>query len=111
VAGSRLRHAVSGKSIGKGQEQGTSTLGVDVRKIMTVTMEFDLGDRRTHLARLKSGYEAAASAATAAVERELLEGSVATVRTRMSYDYRYFGVAAEQTESVDDEVEDEDAPL
>lgn len=83
-----------------------------MRKIMTITLEFDLGDRRTHVSRLKSGYEAAASAAIAAVEKELLEDSVADVRTRMSYDYRYYSVTKEQMETVDSELNEEtDGPV
>jgi hypothetical protein len=69
-----------------------------MRKIMTMIFEFDLGDRKSHLARLNAGYEAAASAAITAVENELLEGGLADVRTSMYYDYRQFSSTRKQTE-------------
>jgi hypothetical protein len=80
-----------------------------MRKIMTITLEFDLGERKIYPARLKAGYAAAATAATTAVKEELLENSVGAVQTRMSYDYRW----AEVTESAgptDTEWESEENP-
>jgi hypothetical protein len=50
-----------------------------MRKILTIILEFDLGDRKTHGSRLKVAYEPARSDAISAVERELLQGSIAEV--------------------------------
>jgi hypothetical protein len=77
-------------------QQPPNRAGGLVRKIMTVTLEFDLGDRRMFPARLRAGSVAAASAATEALKQELLEGSIGTVRTRMSYDYRWAEASSEQ---------------
>jgi len=82
----------------------------NVRKIMTITLEFDLGDRRIHQPRLKAGAIAATSAATAAVEKELLEDSVATVKSHMSYDYRYTEITEAQSESADPELDGDEEP-
>ena len=80
-----------------------------MRKILTISLEFDLGDRKTHGSRLKDAYEAARSEAVKAVERELLEGSIAEVTTRMSYDYRHYSAIDKQAESLDvDELGDEE---
>jgi hypothetical protein len=68
---------------------------------MTISLEFDLGDRKIYSARIKSGYDAAVSAATKAVQQELLEGSVATVRTRMSYEYRWAEITEERVSDED----------
>jgi hypothetical protein len=61
-----------------------------MRKILTIILEFDLGDRKTHGSRLKGAYEAVRSEAIRAIERELLERSIAEVTTRMFYDYRQY---------------------
>lgn len=74
-----------------------------VRKIMTINIEFELGDRKTHQARVQAVYAAAVAAATQAAEEQLLEGSVAEVRHRMTFDYRWAESAS--TTPVGSEVE------
>jgi hypothetical protein len=76
-----------------------------MREMMTITLEFDLGDRRIHLPHLKAGAIAATAATTAAIEKDLLEDSVATVRSHMAYGYRYTEIAEAQSESADPELD------
>lgn len=59
------------------------------RKVLTINIEFELGDRKTYPKRLQAVYEAAVQAATDAAETELLEGGIAEVRHRMTFDYRW----------------------
>lgn len=59
------------------------------RKILTINIEFELGDRKAYAARLQAVYDAAVAAATEAAEEQLLEGGIAEVRHRMTFDYRW----------------------
>lgn len=59
------------------------------RKVLMITMDFDLGPKKTHATRLKEAYHAAVAAADKAVREILLEGSIVGLRTRMQYDYRH----------------------
>lgn len=59
------------------------------RKVLMITLDFDLGPKKTHATRLKEAYHAAVQAADRAVRDVLLEGSVTGLRTRMQYDYRH----------------------
>ncbi|MGW0788470.1 hypothetical protein ACWD04_09475 [Streptomyces sp. NPDC002911] len=76
-------------------------------KVLTVTLEFEMGDRKIHAPRVKAAYEAAVSAAIVAAKNELLDGSVNTVRSRMTWDYRWAETSAQYTD-VDVEWSDED---
>ncbi|MBQ1113754.1 hypothetical protein [Streptomyces sp. C3-3] len=76
-------------------------------KVLTVTLEFEMGDRKIHAPRVKAAYEAAVSAAIDAAKNELLDGSVNTVRSRMTWDYRWAETSAQYTD-VDVEWSDED---
>jgi hypothetical protein len=60
------------------------------RRVLTITLEFEVVDRKAYQPRLAAAYDAAVSAAVKAVTRELLEGSVATYTSRMCYDTRTF---------------------
>ena len=62
---------------------------MDKRKILTINIEFELGDRKAYATRLQAVYDAAVSAATKAAEEQLLEGGIAEVRHRMTFDYRW----------------------
>ncbi|MFE0089516.1 hypothetical protein [Streptomyces sp. NPDC058991] len=77
------------------------------QKILTVTLEFEMGDRKIHGPRIKAAYDAAVMAAIDAAKSELLDGSVSTVRSRMTFDYRWADASAEYAEDAD-WVEDED---
>ncbi|MFF7142739.1 hypothetical protein ACFZB5_16070 [Streptomyces nodosus] len=81
-------------------------------KVLTVTLEFEMGERKIHAARIKAAYEAAVSDAIEAAKKELLDGSVTTVRSRMTWDYRWAETSAQYTDldvewSEDDEEPDE----
>ena len=79
-------------------------------KVLTVTLEFEMGDRKIHAARIKAAYEAAVSAAIDAAKSELLDGSVTTVRSRMTWDYRWAETSAQYTDVDVEWSEDEDEP-
>ncbi|MBB3662447.1 3-deoxy-D-arabino-heptulosonate 7-phosphate (DAHP) synthase class II [Prauserella sediminis] len=59
------------------------------RKVLTINIEFELADRKASPKRLNAVYDAAVKSATDAATRELLEGGVAEVRHRMTFDYRW----------------------
>ncbi|MEU5833967.1 hypothetical protein ABZ820_09805 [Streptomyces diacarni] len=71
---------------------------MSTRKVLTVTLEFDMGDRRIFGPRVKAAYEAAVSAAIEAAKGELLDGSVSTVTSRMTWDYRWAEATAQDTD-------------
>jgi hypothetical protein len=60
------------------------------RRVLTITLEFELVERKAYQPRLAAAYEAAVSAAVEAVNRELLARSVAGFKSRMCYDNRAF---------------------
>ena len=60
-----------------------------MRKVLTINIEFELGDRKAGRKRLQAVYDAAVRGATEAATTELLEGGVAEVRHRMTFDYRW----------------------
>ncbi|WP_225804246.1 hypothetical protein [Streptomyces sp. NK15101] len=70
-----------------------------VQKIMTVTLEFEMGDRKIHGPRIKAAYDAAVVAAVEAAKGELLDGSVSAVRSRMTWDYRWADASAEYADA------------
>ncbi|MFD8386475.1 hypothetical protein ACFV2X_49615 [Streptomyces sp. NPDC059679] len=78
------------------------------QKILTVTLEFEMGDRKIYGPRIKAAYDAAVPAAIEAAKAELLEGSVSTVRSRMTFDYRWTEATAEYAEMDGEWDEDED---
>lgn len=78
------------------------------QKILTVTLEFEMGDRKIHSPRIKAAYDAAVVAAIEAAKGELLEGSLSTVRSRMTFDYRWADASAEYAE-MDIEWEEDEA--
>lgn len=59
------------------------------RKVLSLTIEFELSDRKTHTERLRAAHEKGFEAATEAVKAELLEGSVDKVTSHMTWSYRY----------------------
>lgn len=61
---------------------------MSVKRVLTMTFEFDLVDRKSHRARLIAAHNAALYAVTEAVKKELVEGTLSDVTTRMNYDYR-----------------------
>ncbi|MFI8997972.1 hypothetical protein [Streptomyces sp. NPDC053542] len=73
---------------------------------MTVTFEFEMSDRRINSQRIKGAYEAVVNAAVGAAKAELLDGSVSTVRSRMTWDYRWTEMSAQYAD-VDVEVAEE----
>ncbi|MGW0211240.1 hypothetical protein ACWDZ8_37685 [Streptomyces sp. NPDC003233] len=79
-------------------------------KVLTITLEFEIGDRKIHAARIKSAYEAAVSAAIDAAKNELLDGSVNTVRSRMTWDYRWAETSAQYTDVDVEWAEEEEEP-
>lgn len=59
------------------------------RKILRITMEFEVGGKKTHTTRLKEAYLAAVSAADEAVRLVLLKDSVKGLTTQVTYGYRH----------------------
>lgn len=79
-------------------------------KVLTITLEFEMGNRKIHTPRVKAAYEAAVNAAVDAAKSELLPGSVETVNSRMTWAYRWADTSA-QYKDIDAEWEDvEEAP-
>ncbi|OEV08853.1 hypothetical protein [Streptomyces nanshensis] len=74
-------------------------------KVLTVTLEFDMSDRRNGSARIKSAYEAATASAVEAAKGKLLPDSVLMVRSRMTWDYRWAEATAQYSDPVQDEAE------
>ena len=60
-----------------------------VKKILTITLEVEVLERKTHFPRIKAAHESAVNAAVEAVRAELLDGSVGDVSSRMTWDYRW----------------------
>ncbi|MFC8064541.1 hypothetical protein [Streptomyces sp. NPDC057293] len=79
-------------------------------KVLTVTLEFEMGERKIHAARIKAAYEAAVSDAIEAAKKELLDGSVTTVRSRMTWDYRWAETSAQYTDLDIEWSEDDEEP-
>jgi hypothetical protein len=59
------------------------------RKVLTINIEFELGDRKAGGKRLQAVYDAAVKGATEAATTELLKGGIAEIRHRMTFDYRW----------------------
>jgi len=59
------------------------------RKVLRITMEFEVGDKKTHSTRLKEAYLAAVTAADDAVRAILLKDSVRGLKTQVVYGYRH----------------------
>ncbi|MFH8567187.1 hypothetical protein [Streptomyces sp. NPDC017993] len=57
-------------------------------KFLTLTLEVELGDRRTHTGRVEAAHQAAVSAAVEAIKTELLEDAVERVQSRIIWGYR-----------------------
>jgi hypothetical protein len=80
------------------------------RKVLTMTIELELGDRKAPPKRLQAVYDAAVEGAVAAATSELLEGGVISVQHRMTYDYRWVDKnSSAPIGDVDDWAEDEPA--
>ncbi|MFI5855726.1 hypothetical protein [Streptomyces parvulus] len=75
-----------------------------------MTLEFEMGERKIHAARIKAAYEAAVSDAIEAAKKELLDGSVTTVRSRMTWDYRWAETSAQYTDLDIEWSEDDEEP-
>ncbi|MBB4931875.1 hypothetical protein F4561_002695 [Lipingzhangella halophila] len=76
-------------------------------KVLTVELEFEMGDRKIHGPRIKAAYDAAVAAAIEAAKKELLEGSISTVRHSMTWGYRWVqtGSVVDVDEATWDEVD------
>lgn len=59
------------------------------RKVLSITIEFEVGAKKTHNTRLKEAYKAAVKAADSAVRDILLDDSITGLMSRMVYDYRH----------------------
>jgi hypothetical protein len=81
---------------------------MSTRKVLSINIEFELGDRKNGRVRLKEAHKAAVDAASGAVESALTPGSVGTVLSRMTYDYRWIAMTNEQDALGDFPDEDDD---
>lgn len=79
-----------------------------IRKVLTIKLEFNLAEHKNHSPRLRAAHEAAVSAAIEAARAELLDGSIASVTTHMSFDYRWIESAGSQ---IDESFDWEDASV
>ncbi len=79
------------------------------RKVLTINIEIELGDRKAGRKRLQAVYEAAVQGATQAAATELLEGGVAEVRHRMTFDYRWAEQSSATPIGEDDEWTEDEA--
>lgn len=61
----------------------------EVERIMTITLEVKVAERRLSDSRMREAYERATAVAADAVAGILLDGSVEGVRSSMTYDYRH----------------------
>ncbi|WP_367124850.1 hypothetical protein [Streptomyces phytohabitans] len=77
-------------------------------KILTITMEFQLGSRKAYGSRITAAYEAAEKAALEAVKKELLGGSLEEVRSTMDWSYRYGQGSNKVALDIRDEPEEEE---
>ncbi|MEV0115554.1 hypothetical protein AB0H77_20300 [Streptomyces sp. NPDC050844] len=59
-----------------------------MRKFLTVTLDIELGNRKTHAGRIEAAHQAAVGAAVEAIKGELLEDSVERVKSRITWGYR-----------------------
>jgi hypothetical protein len=81
-------------------------------KVLTITLRFDIGERNTHLPRIKAASDAVVAAATEAAKKALLDGSVENVQATTTWDYRW----AEFSETVpgatiDDSLTTDEVPV
>lgn len=58
------------------------------RRVLTITLEFELAERKAYRPRLAAAYKAAVDAAAAAVFSQLLPGGVVGFKSRVCYDSR-----------------------
>jgi hypothetical protein len=84
--------------------------GVATPKILTITLEFEMGEKKIGTARLRAAYQAAIPAAIEAVKAEIQAGNVAAVRHRVTWDYRWTDVAGQEADDAEEPEWDEDEP-
>lgn len=79
-------------------------------KVLTITLKFEMGDRKIHYSRIKAASDAAVQAGTQAVQEALLDGSVdhVTATTTWAYHWAEFSTTVDEgVLSEDDEDEEE----
>ena len=76
-------------------------------KVLTITLEFEIGEERIGTTRLRAAHRAAISAAINAVKAEIQAGNVAVVRHRVTWDYRWTDIAGQETIVADQEMDDD----
>jgi hypothetical protein len=82
---------------------GEKKLAMAVPKVLTISLEFTLTERKNKTDRLKAAYQSAVDAAIEAARTELLEDSIESVDTSMSFEYRWI----ESSQTIHMEVEEE----
>jgi hypothetical protein len=65
-------------------------------RVLTITLEFELVERKAYQPRLAAAYKAAVEAAAEAVNRQLLPNGVAGFKSRVCYDTRTFDSGYEE---------------
>lgn len=73
----------------------------EIKRILTVTLEVELNDRRMSDRRMREAFEKATSLAACAVADTLLDGSVSGVRGSFTYDYRHAEHSEEEFKPLD----------
>lgn len=81
-------------------------------KVLTITLEFEMGSKRVEVPRLRAAYQAAINAAVDAVRAEMQPGNVAAVHPRVTWAYRWTDKAGVEIEGIDlSEWADEHEPI
>lgn len=73
----------------------------EVDRVLTIELQVKVNDRRMSDSRMREAYQKAAEMAAYAVADVLLDGSIAGVRSRMTYDYRHAEIGEEEFKPLD----------
>jgi hypothetical protein len=73
----------------------------DIDRILKIELEVKLDERRLSDGRMREAVEKAVAAGAYAVADTLLDGSVAGIRHRVSYDYRHAEFGEEEFKPLD----------
>lgn len=67
-------------------------------KVLTITLEFEVGEKKITTARLRAAHKAGVAASIEAVVAQLPEDSVIKISKRVTWDYRWTDLAGEETD-------------
>lgn len=70
-------------------------------KVLTITLEFEIGSERVEVPRLRAAYRAGINAAVAAVMAQMQPGNVAAVHPRVTWAYRWTDKSGVEVDGID----------